>query len=359
MYIENEIYREDLMTALHSTVNYRKLFHKSILVTGATGLIGSFLVDLFMYANRQENAGIQIYALARNEKTLCTRFASVREMPELHFVVQDVTEPLQLKERMDYIIHAAGDGFPSAFREYPVETMTPAVLGTWQLLQYAKEAEIERLLYLSSGEVYGKSVGKVQAFTETETGNIDSMDVRSCYPIAKRCAETLCVSFTEQYRISTAIARLSHTYGANVSARDNRATVQFMKNAIAGQDIVLHSPGKQLRSYTYVADCVSGLLTVLLNGTSGEAYNVANAVSRVTVADFARIVAEKSGRQCVFEQPSDSEKKELTPIEYAVLASDKLEGLGWSSKYDISVGVSRMLEIAEKISSDNTEVFLI
>lgn len=351
MYIEDEIYRKDLEAALHSTINYRKLFHKSVLVAGATGLIGSFLVDLFLYANQQENAGIQVYALARNEETLHTRFATVREMQELHFAVQDVTEPLQLKERVDYIVHAAGDGFPSAFREHPVETMTPAVLGTWQLLQYAKKAGIERFLYLSSGEVYGKSVGAAQAFTETKTGDIDSLDVRSCYPVAKRCAETLCVSFTQQYRVPTVIARLSHTYGANVSSRDNRATVQFMKNAVLGQDIVLHSPGKQMRSYTYVADCVSGLLTVMLNGTIGEAYNIANATSRVTVAEFAEIVAKKSGRQCVFEQPSDSEKKELTPIEYAVLASDKLEGLGWSGKYDISVGVSRMLEIAEKVSS--------
>ena len=349
MYIENEIYCKDLEIALHGTVNYRKLFYKSILVTGATGLIGSFLVDLLLYINQQKNAGIQVYALARNEGTLCTRFASVREMPELHFVVQDVTEPLQLKERVDYIVHAAGDGFPSAFREHPVETMTPAVLGTWQLLQYAKEARIERFLYLSSGEVYGKPFGAVQAFTETDTGDIDSMDVRSCYPMAKRCAETLCVSFTEQYKVPTVIARLSHTYGANVSARDNRATVQFMKNAAAGQDIVLYSPGKQLRSYTYVADCVSGLLTVMLNGTSGEVYNIANAASRVTVAEFAEIVAEKSGRHCVFKQPSDSEKKELTPNEYAVLASDKLEGLGWNGRYDVSTGITHMLEIACRI----------
>lgn len=318
-------------------------------MTGATGLIGSFLVDLLMYVNQRESAGIQVYALARNEETLCMRFTSTREMPELHFVVQDVTEPLQLKEPVDYIIHAAGDGFPSAFREHPVETMTPAVLGTWQLLQYAKDMGIERFLYLSSGEVYGKVIGRTQAFTEDETGNIDSMDVRACYPIAKRFAEVLCASFTEQYHVPTVIARLSHTYGANVSARDNRATVQFMKNAVAGQDIVLHSPGKQLRSYTYVADCVSGLLTVLLNGASGEAYNIANAASRVTVAEFAEIVAEKSGRQCTYEQPTDSEKKELTPIEYAVLASDKLEGLGWTGQYDSSTGISQMLEIACRI----------
>lgn len=346
MYIGNETYRKDLETSLHGIVNYRELFHKSVLVTGATGLIGSFLVDLLLYADQQENAGIRVYALARNKDALCARFASVQKMPELHFLVQDVTEPLQLTGHVDYIIHAAGDGFPSAFREHPVETMTPAVLGTWQLLRHAKEMGIKRFLYLSSGEVYGKAVGEAQAFTEADTGNIDSMDVRSCYPMAKRCAETLCVSFMEQYQVSVVIARLSHTYGANVSSRDNRATVQFMKNALAGQDIVLHSSGKQLRSYTYVADCVSGVLTILLNGRAGEAYNVANAASRVTIAEFAEMVAQKSGRQCKMEQPTAFEKKELSPIEYAVLASDKLEDLGWTGQYDISDGISNMLEVA-------------
>lgn len=136
------------------------------------------------------------------------------------------------------------------------------------------------------------------------------------------------------------------------AVHDNRATVQFLNNAVNGENIILHSSGKQLRSYTYVADCVSGLLTVMLNGTSSEAYNIANAASRVTIAEFAAIIAEKSGSQCVFEQPSDSEKKEPTPIEYAVLASDKLENLGWSGRYDVFAGISRMLDIACQIGGE-------
>lgn len=349
MYIGNETYIKDLETALNSIVNYRELFRKRVLVTGATGLIGSFIVDLLLYLDQRENAEIEVYALARSEESLRRRFQSLQKMEELHFLVQDVIEPLRLQERVDYIVHAAGDGFPSAFREHPVDTMTPAVLGTYQLLQYANKLQVDKFLYLSSGEVYGKLYGKEHAFLESEIGNIDSMDVRSCYPMAKRCAETLCVSFMEQYQVPVVIARLSHTYGANVSERDNRATVQFMKNAVSHQNIVLHSLGSQMRSYTYVADCVSGILTVLLKGKAGEAYNVANASSRVTIAEFARIVAEVSGSQCIFEQPTDCEEKELTPIEYAVLASDRLENLGWVGQYDIFSGVSNMLEIAGQV----------
>lgn len=347
MYIRNERYREDLKSALHGIVNYQALYHKKILITGATGLIGSFLTDMLLYADQTEQADIQVYALGRNARRLRDRFRSFQDRKELHFLVQDVMEPLQLEERVDYIIHAAGDGYPAAFKEHPVETMTPAVIGTYQLLDYARRVHAERFLYVSSGEIYGKLAGGRHAFTEKEQGYIDSMAVRSCYPEAKRCAEAMSVSFWEQYKVQTVVARLSHTYGAGTGAGDNRATVQFLKEALNGRNIRLYSAGNQLRSYVYVADSVSGLMTVLLRGEAGEAYNVGNTQSAVTIAQFAQILAETAGRQCLMEQPTEDEAKEQTPIEYAVLDTGKLQQLGWKPQYDIHDGISQMVEIAQ------------
>ena len=349
MYLQNEPYRNDLINALNGTVNIQRLYHKSILITGATGLIGSFAADMLLYANRTENAEIEIYLLARDERRLRERFASSLDEKRLHFVVQDVVEPLELNAEVDYIIHAAGDGFPAAFREHPVETMTPALLGTYQLLQYAlhtaKKNMLKKFLYVSSGEVYGNALGVEHAFIEKECGYLDSMSVRSCYPMAKRCAETLCVSFGEQYHVPITVVRPSHIYGACASTHDNRATVQFLNDAVAGENIILHSVGKQMRSYTYVADCVSGIFTVLLNGTDGEAYNIANAASRVTIAEFADILSRKAGVDYIVKNPDENEKKEHTPIEYAVLDSSKLEQLGWHGQYDICEGIEKMLDI--------------
>ena len=353
MYLQNEPYRNDLINALKGTVNIQRLYHKSILITGATGLIGSFAADMLLYANGTENAQIEIYLLARDEKRLKERFASSLGEKGLHFVVQDVVNPLELNAEADYIIHAAGDGFPAAFREHPVETMTPALLGTYQLLQYAtriashtaEKNMLNKFLYVSSGEVYGKLSGIEHAFTEKECGYLDSMSARSCYPMAKRCAETLCVSFGEQYHVPVTVVRPGHIYGACTSAHDNRATVQFLNDAAAGKNIILHSAGKQMRSYTYVADCVSGMFTVLLNGADGEAYNIANAASRVTIAEFADILSGKAGVDYTVKTPDENEKKEHTPIEYAVLDSSKLEQLGWHGQYDIYRGIERMLEI--------------
>jgi len=345
MYLQDEIYRNDLKTALNGIVNSNRIYHKSILITGATGLIGSFAADLLLYANRIENAGVEIFLLARDEGRLRERFTSSVNESRLHFIIQDIVNPLEPIPPVDYIIHAAGDGFPSAFREHPVETMTPALLGTYQLLQYARENALQKFIYISSGEVYGKAVGTEHAFTEKESGYLDSMNVRSCYPMAKRCAETLCVSFGEQYHIPVVIVRPSHVYGACTSTHDNRATVQFLKEAAAGNDIIMYSDGRQMRSYTYVADCVSGIFTAMLNGANGEAYNIANAVSRVTIAEFAGILADKAGKNCIVKAPDENERREHTPVGYAVLDASKLEQLGWRGKYDIDQGIENMLAI--------------
>lgn len=345
MYLQNKVYKDDLRNALNSTVNVKELYHNRILITGATGMIGSFAADMLLYANKMENAGVEIYLLARDERRLRERFGSSLSEKGLHFVIQDVVEPLKLDVAVDYIIHAAGDGFPAAFREHPVETMTPALLGTYQLLQYSKGHRLKRFLYISSGEVYGKMTGNGHAFMEEECGYWDSMAVRSCYPMAKRCAETLCVSFEEQYHVPVVVVRPSHVYGACMSIHDNRATAQFLNDALTGKNIILHGSGKQMRSYTYVADCASGLFTVLLNGVDGEAYNIANVASRVTIAEFAHILSKKAGIGCVMKNPNIDEKKEDTPIEYAVLDSTKLERLGWQGQYDIHKGIEKMLNV--------------
>ena len=168
MYWKSEVYGNDLKKAFDGTVNLRDLYHGNILIAGATGLIGSFIADVLLYANETENAGIGLYLLARNEERIKERFRSHLKEENLHFLIQDVTEPLKTDVHFDYMIQAAGDGFPSAFREHPVETMTPALFGTCQLLQYAKEKGLKKFLYISSGEIYGKLYGEEHAFREED-----------------------------------------------------------------------------------------------------------------------------------------------------------------------------------------------
>lgn len=347
MYFSNKRYIADLEKVYKNVLEIEQIRNKSILVTGVTGLIGGALIDVCLYLNETYDYGIKIYALGRNEERMRDRFQSHIESGSLHIIIQDVVTQFIFEKELDYIIHAAGDGFPAAFREHPVETMTPAFIGTYNLLEIAKKSNVKRFLYVSSGEIYGKRVGKKKAFSETETGMIDSMKTRSCYPIAKKAAETLCISYSQEYGIDTVIARPGHIYGCAVSHNDNRATVQFLQNALKGEKVVLHSQGAQIRSYTYIFDCVSALYTILLHGRNMEAYNIANSRSKVTILEFAKILSNIAGVEYEVNIPDEIQEKEHTPIDYAVLDASKLESIGWRGQYGIVEGITQMYNIAK------------
>ncbi len=357
MYYKNSSYRNDMEEAVQGTIDFENLYGKTFFITGASGLIGSFLVDMLFYANETRNAGIQVYALVRDREGAQQRYRSFVDHPGFHLIVQDVCEPLLLEARADYVIHAAGDGYPKAFRERPVETMLPALTGTWRLLEYVKKERNSRFLYVSSGEIYGEADGKegtvgegMSGFTEADSGYVDTMRSRSCYPSAKRAAETLCAAYHAEYGVDAVVIRLSHIYGPNVSPRDNRASAQFFGNVLEGRDVILKSRGEQIRSYTYVADCVSAMLTVLIRGKAGEAYNVSNPDARASIAGFARMIAECGSRKCLFAVPNEEERQENTPIPCAVLNPEKLRQLGWQGAYDVSRGIRHTLRIMTSLT---------
>ncbi len=335
---DSATYRKDLATAISAVPKIQDLRSSSIMITGATGLIGSFLVDMLLEYNRLEDADIQIYALGRSEARLQKRFEGVIT-DHLHFVEHDVNQSPTFDFAIDYVIHAASNAYPASFAEDPVGTILNNVFGTQYLLHYAKEHHAKRFLFVSSGEVYGQGDPNLKAFSEDFSGYVDPTEPRACYPSSKRTAETLCVSYTQQFSLETVIARPCHIYGPNTTASDNRASVQFMNNAIRGEDILMKSKGTQMRSYCYVADCASAILTILLCGQSKEAYNVANPNARVTIAGLAEAIAETAGRKVVFSESETIAKEQQTPITYAVLDSDKLCALGWNGNYTIKQGV--------------------
>lgn len=338
---KSETYQSDLKTALSAVPMLQKLKGSKIMITGATGLIGSFLVDMLMLYNA-DGADIDIYALGRSREHLEARFNDIAT-DKLHYIEHDVNEKPEFNVPVDYLIHAAGNAYPAAFASDPVGTILSNVRGTEYLLSYAKSHGAKRFLFVSSGEVYGQCAPDIESFSEDYSGYVDPTQARSCYPASKRAAETLCVSYTKQYGLDTVIVRPCHTYGPNATKADNRANTQFVNSALAGEDIVLRSRGTQMRSYCYIADCASALLTVLINGASCEAYNLANPQARISIAGFAQTVAEITGRRVLFsceETPDD----QRTPITYAVLNSDKLCALGWKGQYTVPKGVSHTIK---------------
>lgn len=309
--------------------------HKRFLITGATGLIGSFLVDALMHMDR----GVTVYAAGRSEAGMRARFGAIMDDPDFHYVPYDAARPVDFGFDVDYIVHAACSAHPMAYSTDPVGIMKANVFGTMQLLEVLRTQPGARMIFLSTGETYGENPDLPEGFREGDHGWIDAMNPRSCYPESKRAAETLCACYAAQYGADAQVARLCHVYGPTLTATNSRADAQFLRNALSGQDIVMKSTGAQVRSWCYAADAVKAILTLLHRGERGGAVNVANRHSVHSIREYAQTLAEVGGVSLRFDLPPAVEQAGYTKITRAVLNPEKLEGLGWSAGYDLRTGL--------------------
>ena len=344
--IDSTIYKEDIEYVANLELPWEKMVNKSILIVGATGLIGSFLVDVIMKKN---SCGLNctVYAIGRNMDKAKIRFENYWTSPFFQFVIHDINEPLQLKNvsKVDYVVDFASNTHPVAYATDPIGTITANVIGTNNLLKFAVEHETERFAFASSNEIYGENRGDVEFFDELYCGYIDSNTLRAGYPESKRCGEALCQAYRKQMNLDIVISRFTRSYGPTMLNTDTKAISQFIKKALAGVDIVLKSAGTQYYSYTYVADAISGFLTVLLSGENGEAYNIADEASDIRLKDLAKIIADFANKKVVFELPSETEKDGYSKATKARLDGSKLKKLGWNAKYNIQQGVFRTMEM--------------
>lgn len=332
-------YKEDILQVFEQDLPWEKLSVANILVTGATGLIGGCLVETLMMNPKRD---YQVYASGRNEERAMSRFKDFADDAAFHFVKYDVMQPLQSDVSFDFIIHAASNASPNFFAKSPVEVIKSNIDGVAHLMDYGLSRGMKRFLYVSSGEVYGEGDGRV--FTEEYSGYVDCAKPRSCYPSSKRAAETLCVSYAAEYGTDIVIARPCHIYGPHFTEQDNRVYAQFIRNVLHNEDIVMKSTGEQFRSWCYVVDCVSALLHILLKGINGEAYNIADAESNISIRELAETIASIGDRKVVIDIPDADEKRGFNPVTKSVFSTTKLEALGWQPQNHISGGLKNTIE---------------
>ena len=194
-------------------------------------------------------------------------------------------------------------------------------------------------------EIYGENRKDVDKFGESYLGYIDCNTVRAGYPESKRLSEALCNAFEAQKEQDFVIGRFSRVYGPTMGIDDSKAIAQFIRKAAAGEDIVLKSDGNQLYSYTYVVDAAVAALYLLLYGKSGEAYNVADENSEITLKDLAGILAEAAGSRVVFELPDAVEQAGYSTATKALLDTKKINELGWRAKTPIKEGLEKTVQI--------------
>ncbi len=343
--IKNKLYDEDLIYAV-SQLDPSYFNQKRILITGATGMIGSCIIDILLKMCETANIECSILAAGRNEEKFKKRFFNISEKSGLEFIKMDFskeqnTAPLDV----DFIIHGAGNADPISFTEYPVDTMLSNIIGTKSLIEHGMAGTLKKFLYISSGEVYGQPNEHMDDFDENYSGYLNYLSPRSCYPSSKRATEVLCQSYISQFDLKCLIVRPCHIFGPTMTEKDSRAVSEFLRSAASEKDIILKSKGTLERSHCYVVDAAMAILLVLIKGKIGQPYNIADPAYQMTISEFAKTAAAAGNCNVVFNLPSDTEKRGYSSVKRAVLKSDLIQKLGWKPRQLSGSKIERSVNI--------------
>lgn len=328
------MYLDDVKKVASANLPWEKLRNKNILVTGATGLIGSAIIDILMVHEKRD---YNVYALGRNRERAHKLFFAYSKIPSFHFISHDITEPLSTETDFHYIIHAASGANPVEYSTDPIGVIRANINGVDNLLSYGLNHCLEKFVFVSSGDIYGEGDGRV--FTEDYSGYVNPLNVRSCYTSSKRAAETLCVAYGYQHGIDISIARPSHTYGPHFTEKDTRVYAQFIRNILRDEDVLMKSLGEQYRSWCYVVDCALGIIFVMLKGANKEVYNVADEDSNITIRQLAEMIAEIGGKKVIVDLPTEMELRFFNPVSKSCFDTSKLRALGWSPVFSMKKSI--------------------
>lgn len=346
--MKKEIIESDLEDIFCREIPWKKFEDKTVLITGAYGMLGSYIVYELMYLNEIKDIHVNIIAVGRSKEKFRKRFGGLENYKYLKFLTSDLTDELIINEEIDYIIHAASLASPQYYTLCPIEVLKPNVIGQYHLLELAASKNIEGYLMFSSGDVYGLVSGK-DKISECDYGILDTLDIHSCYGESKRMAETMCKAWYYEKGVPTKIARICHTYAPTMDIEsDPRVFASFVKDIIHEKDIVMKSDGSAKRNFCYITDAVAGYFMILLCGESGEAYNVSNPHEFYSVFELAKILTNLYPEKGLKVVRAIRDKNDVYVENKAAnnipVDSSKLEELGWEARCDVHTGFRRVIE---------------
>ena len=342
--MKSSIIDEDVKRIIANDLPWDVFRGKTVLITGASGMIPSYFLYTFLALNDLKNMNVRVIALVRNGEKARRVLGSMLDRDDVVLMCQDVSDPLMTDEHIDYIFHGGSAARPAQHKASPTSTIRANLIGTFNLLDRAVKDHAEAFVLMSSSEVYGQQLTESDTISEDDYGRVDTLDPRSCYSEGKRAAETICACYSTEYGIRVLTPRFAHIYGPGLALNDGRVQADFAANVVHGEDIVMNSDGSSVRAYTYVADACAGVFYALLKG-DGIAYNVADNNSIISIRDLAEaFVATRpeKGLKVVIKAQTDGSRS-YNKVKFIGLDGSRLEALGWKPQVQVHEGTARMI----------------
>ncbi len=332
----NKIIQNDIKEIINNPyINWENFRNKTILITGATGLIGSMLV--YVLKAQQKDLNLKLIAQVRDIKKALNLFGNNND---IIYLTGDIIEPVEYDGAVDYIIHCACNTSSQSFVDFPVETILNIVTGTKNILELAKLKKSE-MIFLSSLEVYGQ-INSQEKITEKDYGYININDTRSSYIEGKRAAETLCCAYSKEFNIPVKIARPVQILGSNASVNDKRVVNYFAKCIAQNSDIILHTKGETKCCFCYITDVISALIIILLKGESAVSYNIADEESFISIKNLAEELCEKYKQSSLIYE-IDGKNRGYKSVTKLNISTQRLKNLGWNCMVNLEEGFSRLI----------------
>ncbi|MBW5392073.1 NAD-dependent epimerase/dehydratase family protein [Brachyspira pilosicoli] len=351
----NKIIESDIEYIINnSNINFSIFRNKTVLITGATGMLTSYMVMVLSYLNIMYKYNIYIIAMARDKNKFNNKFKDFlidRNLVFTEFDIYNFNDSILSSFNINYIIHTASPSRSDQFLLKPLDIIYPNVFITNTLLNYSRNSDIYSFLYFSTSDIYGKVENGY--ISENIYGSLDNLDARNVYGESKRMGETLCKSYYSQYNIPIKIVRIAHTYAPTMDLiNDSRVFAEFVKNIVENKNIVMKSSGKGLRSFCYIVDAVIGYFKVLINGKNGEAYNVANNRETTSIIELAKLLInmypeKKLSIKIEKQNEIYLENNNMSSLDKLFIDTKKLEELGWNPQFNIQTGFKRVIEYFE------------
>lgn len=346
----NNIVKKDLEDLISRNNDYKKLRNKTVLITGANGMLASYCMYYLMYLNDINNMNIKIYALVRNREKL-EKETCYQKREDITPIIQDVCNNIEINEKIDYIIHMASSANPKTIIENPVGIVRANVLGTLNVLELAKKNNA-KVIFASTREVYGDMLNKTTSIKEEDMGILDNMLLRSCYPESKRMAENLFVTYAYQYNVSYIIARIAHVYGPGMNIKDDgRIMSDLIQAVVEKRNIILNSDGMAERAFCYLTDAIDAIFRIMLQDNENEVYNIANEKEPILIKDLAFKLKEmyQCSRGIDIEFNIEKNNNKYVSFKRTKLDTGKLEKIGWKPKISLELGLKKTVAYYDSI----------